>query len=151
MGTWDRAELQEAHDRFIAVANQSAAAGDWGPWVEMFTADAQYIEHHYGKFHGRAEILAWISATMAQWPNTEMTTFPHDWCVCDEDGGRWICQIENRFNDPGDGQIYQASNITILTYAGNMQFSSEEDVYNPMTFAPVVKAWMAAKEAHASA
>jgi hypothetical protein len=32
-----------------------------------------------------------------------------------------------------------------------MQFSSEEDVYNPMTFAPVVKAWMAAKEAQASA
>jgi hypothetical protein len=26
-----------------------------------------------------------------------------------------------------------------------MQFSSEEDVYNPALFAPVVKAWIAAK------
>jgi hypothetical protein len=148
MGSWTRAELQEAHDRFIEVANESGAKGDWGPWVEMFTEDAEYIEHHYGRFHGRAEILAWISTTMAQWPNNEMTMFPHDWCVCDEDGGRWICQIENRFNDPGDGGVYQASNITILTYAGQMQFASEEDVYNPATFAPVVTAWMAAKKAH---
>jgi hypothetical protein len=68
--------------------------------------------------------------------------------VCDEDSGRWICQIENRFNDPGDGVVYQASNITILTYAGDMQFSGEEDVYNPATFAPVVKAWMEASQAH---
>jgi len=87
---------------------------------------------------------------MAQWPNSEMTTFPHDWCVCDEDGGRWICQIENRFRDPGDGEIYQASNITILTYAGDMQFSCEEDVYNPATFAPVVQSWMAASRAHSA-
>jgi hypothetical protein len=150
MGRWDRAELQAAHDRFIEAATESGAKGDWRSWAEMFTEDAEYIEHHYGRFHGRDEILAWISKTMAEWPNNEMTMFPHDWCVCDEDSGRWICQIENRFNDPGDGKIYQASNITILTYAGNMQFSSEEDVYNPMTFAPVVKAWMAAKEAQAS-
>jgi hypothetical protein len=151
MGTWERTELQAAHDRFIAVANESAAKGEWGPWAEMFTVDAEYIEHLYGRFHGREEILAWITTTMSQWPNTEMTMFPHDWCVCDEDTGRWICQIENRFNDPGDGKIYQASNITILTYAGGMQFSCEEDVYNPATFAPVVKAWMEASKAHKGA
>ena len=87
MGSWDRAELQAAHDRFIEVANQSAAQGEWGPWAEMFTEDAEYVEHHYGTFHGRAEILNWISATMAGWPNNEMTMFPHDWCVCDEDSG----------------------------------------------------------------
>ncbi|HXQ90977.1 MAG TPA: nuclear transport factor 2 family protein, partial [Acidimicrobiales bacterium] len=96
MGRWTRAELQEAHDRFVEVANQCAASGDWAPWAGMFTDDAQYIEHHFGRFRGRQEILDWISATMAQWPNTEMTAFPHDWCVCDEERGWWICQIENR-------------------------------------------------------
>ena len=65
-GRWDRAELQAAHDRFIAAANESAAKGDWRAWAEMFTEDAEYIEHHYGRFHGRAEILDWISATMAR-------------------------------------------------------------------------------------
>ena len=44
--------------------------------------------------------------------------------------------------------MYQSANITILKYAGDMRFSSEEDVYNPANFAPVVKAWMAAKKAH---
>jgi len=148
MGRWSRDELQAAHDRFVAAAHDSAGRGDWTTWVACFTEDAEYTEHHYGQFHGRAEILEWITATMSQWPNTEMTLFPHDWCVCDEERGWWICQIENRFNDPGDGVVYQASNITILQYAGDLQFSSEEDVYNPAMFGPAVKAWMAAHRAH---
>ena len=56
---------------------------------------------------------------MAQWPNSEMKEFPHDWCVCDEERGWWICQIENRFVDPGDGEVYQAYNLTVLKYAGD--------------------------------
>jgi len=78
-------------------------------------------------------------------PNSEMKEFPHDWCVCDEERGWWICQIENRFRDPGDGEVYQAYNLTVLKYAGNMQFSSEEDAYNPANFAPVVKSWIDAE------
>jgi hypothetical protein len=74
-----------------------------------------------------------------------MKEFPHDWCVCDEERGWWICQIENRFRDPGDGNVYQAYNLTVLKYAGNMQFSSEEDAYNPANFAPVVKSWIEAE------
>ena len=73
--------------------------------------------------HGREAIYEWISKTMAEWPNSEMKEFPHDWCVCDEERGWWICQIENRFTDPGDGEIYQAYNLTVLKYAGNMQWS----------------------------
>ena len=82
---------------------------------------------------------------MHQWPNSEMKEFPHDWCVCDEERGWWICQIENRFVDPGDGEVYQAYNLTVLKYAGDGLFSSEEDAYNPANFAPVVKQWIAAK------
>ena len=82
---------------------------------------------------------------MAQWPNSEMKEFPHDWCICDEERGWWICQIENRFVDPGDGEVYQAYNLTVLKYAGDGQFSREEDAYNPANFAPVVKAWIAAE------
>ena len=148
MGTWTKAELQEAHDAFIEAAAEAGRTGDWSIWADRFTEDAEYHEHLYGKFHGRAEITEWIAKTMGEWPMTEMTEFPHNWCVCDEERGWWICEIENRFDDPGDGKIYEASNITILKYAGDGLFSSEEDVYNPATFAPVVKAWMAAKKAH---
>ena len=151
MGTWTRAELQEAHDHFIEAAAEAGRTKDWTVWANCFTEDAEYHEHLYGKFHGRAEILEWISKTMGEWPNSEMTTFPHNWCVCDEERGWWICEIENRFDDPGDGKVYEESNITILKYAGEGQFSSEEDVYNPAAFAPVVKAWMAAKKAHSPA
>jgi len=148
VGKWDRTELQRAHDNYLAVAAQAGRSGDWRPWADVFTEDAEYVEHLYGRFVGREQIYEWISKTMAQWPNNEMTMFPHDWCVCDEERGWWICQIENRFNDPGDGGVYQSANITILKYAGDMRFSSEEDVYNPANFAPVVKDWMAAKKAH---
>ena len=51
--------------------------------------DATYVEHHYGTFEGRDAIHAWIAETMAQWPNSEMKEFPHDWCVCDEARG-WL-------------------------------------------------------------
>ncbi len=82
---------------------------------------------------------------MAQWPNSEMKEFPHDWCVCDEERGWWICQIENRFVDPGDGEVYEAYNLTRVEVRGRRSFSSEEDAYNPANFAPVVKDWIAAK------
>jgi len=148
VGTWTRQELQEAHDGFIEAATRSGQTGDWSIWADRFTKDAEYYEHLYGTFHGRAEIAEWIASTMSQWPMTEMKQFPHNWCVCDEDRGWWICEIENRFDDPGDGGIYEASNITILKYAGDGRFSYEEDVYNPATFAPMVKAWIEAKRAH---
>jgi hypothetical protein len=151
MGTWTRQELQEAHDAFIDAASEAGRTGDWSIWADRFTEDAEYHEHLYGKFHGRAEITEWIAKTMGEWPMTEMTQFPHNWCVCDEERGWWICEIENRFDDPGDGEIYEASNITILKYAGDGLFSSEEDVYNPATFAPMVKAWIDAKKAHTPA
>jgi SnoaL-like domain len=148
MGKWTRQELQDAHDQYLAAAGQAGETGDWSIWTDRFTPDATYIEHHYGTMAGREQIQEWISTTMAEWPNSEMKFFPHNWCVCDEDTGRWICEIENRFRDPGDGEIYEASNITILTYAGDGRFSCEEDVYNPATFATVVKAWIAVDRSH---
>jgi SnoaL-like protein len=147
MGRWSREELQRAHDHYVEVAQQAGRSGDWRPWADMFTDDVTYVEHHYGTFEGREALYDWITETMHTWPNSEMKEFPHDWCVCDEERGWWICQIENRFRDPGDGETYQAYNLTVLKYAGDMQFSSEEDAYNPANFAPVVKAWIAASRA----
>jgi hypothetical protein len=78
---------------------------------------------------------------MAEWPNRAMTSFPHTWCVCDEERGWWICRIENRMQDPGDGSVHQVHNITVLHYAGDLQFSYEEDAYNPAAFGPMMEAW----------
>ncbi len=149
MGRWDRSELQAAHDRFIAVANECGRSGDWRAWTELFTPDASYVEHHFGIFNGRQEILDWITETMQTWPNSTMTSFPHEWCVCDEARGWWLCRVLNRMADPGDGQIYEEANITILHYAGGGLFSYEEDVYNPAAFGPMISSWVEAKRSRA--
>lgn len=146
-GRWSRQELQAAHDRFVAVAARCAVAGEWREWADLFTDDAEYVEHCFGRFRGREEIYRWISATMAEWPNRAMTSFPHEWCVCDEARGWWICKILNRFEDPGDGTVHEEANLTVLHYAGDGRFSYEEDAYNPANFAPVVSAWTAAYRA----
>jgi hypothetical protein len=145
---WSREELQRAHDNFVETANRCAEAGEWRDWANLFTEDARYVEHMFGEMHGREEIHRWIAATMAEWPNRAMTSFPHAWCSCDEEKGWWICRIENRFRDPGDGSVHQAHNLTVLHYAGDMQFSYEEDAYNPANFGPVVGAWLAAFKAN---
>ncbi len=145
MGQWSREELQAAHDNYKAVAKKAAATQEWDEWAQCFTEDARYLEHHYGEMHGREAIREWISTTMSQWPNSEMDAFPHDWCVCDEERGWWICQIQNRMRDLGDDKVRQAANITILHYAGNMQWNYEEDAYNPANFGPMVKDWIVAE------
>jgi SnoaL-like domain len=146
MGRFSKDELVAAHEKYLEVANRCAATQQWRDWANLFTEDAEYIEHTFGHFHGRDEIFGWIQPLMQQWPNSEMNTFPHDWCVLDEERGWWICQIENRFRDPGDGSVHQAANITVLHYAGDGLFSYEEDAYNPANFAPVVTAWLTAYE-----
>jgi hypothetical protein len=145
---FSREELQQAHDHFVEVAGRCAAANEWREWADLFTDDAVYVEHCFGRFEGPEQIFDWITRTMAEWPNSEMTSFPHEWCVCDEEKGWWICKILNRFRDPGDGQVYEEANLTVLHYAGDMKFSYEEDAYNPTNFGPVVSAWMKAWEAH---
>ena len=107
-----------------------------------------YLEHTFGTFHGSDEIYEWITPLMAEWPNKDMNAFPHAWCVCDEERGWWICRIENRMKDPGDGSVHQAHNITVLHYAGDMKFSYEEDAYNPAAFGPMIQAWTEAYVAH---
>jgi hypothetical protein len=147
-GRWSRDELQQAHDHFVEVAGRCAAANAWREWADLFTDDAVYVEHCFGRFEGPDQIFDWITRTMAAWPNSEMTSFPHEWCVCDEEKGWWICKILNRFRDPGDGRVYEEANLTVLHYAGDMKFSYEEDAYNPANFGPVVTAWTTAWEAH---
>jgi ketosteroid isomerase-like protein len=145
---WSREELERAHQNYADTAARCARSGDWRAWADLFTDDAVYLEHTFGEFHGRDEIYDWISRTMAAWPNAAMTSFPHAWCVCDEERGWWICRIENRMKDPGDGSVHQAHNLTVLHYAGDGRFSYEEDAYNPAAFAPMLQGWLEVYEAH---
>ena len=132
--TATRAELEEAFAAYAAAVEQSWRSGDWEPFVQCFTPDASYVEHAYGRFQGRDAIRRWVTRTMTSFPGSEMVGFPAAWTVYDEERGWVVCEIRNLMRDPGDGTVLEASNLTILRYAGGGLWAEEEDVYNPATF-----------------
>ena len=147
MGQFTRAELERAIAHYQEVAATAAAANEWRPWADLFTEDAEYVEHHYGVFHGREQIFRWISETMKTAPNDEMTSFPIEWHVTDDEKGWIVCCVQNRMRDPGDGTVHQAANWTLLKYAGDDHWSYEEDLYHPGEFLEMIKGWTRAKDA----
>ena len=146
MGTWSRAELESAFDNFQKVAAEAGRSGNWVPWANLFTEDATYIEHTYGRFEGREAITNWITA-MGEYPGNAMPEFPIEWYIIDEERGWVVCHVWNRMEDPGDGSIHQEYNFTLLKYAGDNQWAYEEDIYNPLEFGTMVAAWEEAKKA----
>lgn len=138
---FDRNEMEQAFARYRERAEQAGQSGNWDPWADQFTEDAVYLEHMYGKFHGREEIRRWITKTMTRFPGSAMPTYPNDWHIIDTDRGWIVTQIENRMQDPGDGSVFEAYNLTVLHYAGNDTWSYEEDVYNPSSFMSMIMAW----------
>ena len=146
MGRWSRAEIEQAFDRYQAAALKGAQEADWRDWADMFTVDATYFEHQYGRFWGREAIYQWITRVMQPFPASSMTAFPITWYTIDEDRGWVICEVMNRMEDLGDGEIYQEPNITILHYAGNGLFRYEEDAYDRQRMGEMVVRWIKAKE-----
>ncbi|MBW1882331.1 MAG: nuclear transport factor 2 family protein, partial [Deltaproteobacteria bacterium] len=76
----------------------------------------------------------------------EMTEFPVDWYIIDEQRGWIVFRIWNRMRDPGDGSVHQEANFTLLKYAGDMQFCYQEDIYNPKPVEDMVRGYLARKQ-----
>ena len=146
MGRWTRDELENAFAEYQRVALKAGTSGDWNPWADLFTPDATYIESNYGRMGGREAIRKWIVDTMTTPPVDQMTFFPIEWYMIDEERGWVIAQVWNRMVDPGDGSLHQAYNFTLLKYAGNLKWSYEEDIYNPAHFKDMVRGWMDRKK-----
>jgi hypothetical protein len=141
MGKYDRAEIERAFDHYQEVALEAGTSGNWRPWADLFTEDATYVEHVFGRFGGREAIYNWIQKTMSTSPNDQMKYFPIEWYMIDEERGWVTCQVWNRMVDPGDGSLHQEYNFTLLKYAGDMKWSYEEDIYNPQHFGAMLKGW----------
>jgi hypothetical protein len=147
-GTFSAAEITEAYAAMHARVQEYATTGEWAPFADHFTEDAEYVEHAFGTFRGRAEIREWSVRTMTSYPGRVMTGFPLAWQVVDEPGSRLICEVRNLMPDPGDGSHHEESNLTIMTYAGDGLFSREEDVYNPLRFLRMAVRWGRIAEQH---
>jgi hypothetical protein len=132
--SWSREELESAFASYAEAVERSWRSGDWEPFVQCFTPDASYVEHAYGRFSGHDAIRRWVTRTMTSFPGSEMVGFPAAWTTYDVERGWVICEIRNLMRDPGDGTVLEASNLTILRYAGDGLWAEEEDVYNPATF-----------------
>jgi hypothetical protein len=141
MSTFSRDELAAAFETFEQTVDRAARTKDWDVWVEHYTPDVDYIEHAAGTMKGREQVRAWIWKTMTSFPGSYMTAFPSLWSVIDEPTGRIICELDNPMVDPGDGTIISATNISIITYAGDGLWCRQEDVYNPMRFVSAGMKW----------
>ena len=145
MGRWSREELESAFENFQRVLAEAGSTGDWSQWAQLYTEDATYVEHSFGTFEGREAILDWVEGVMLEPPNTEMTEFPVDWSIVDEERGWIVFRIWNRMRDPGDGSVHQEANFTLLRYAGGGRFSYQEDIYNPARVETMIRGYLARK------
>ena len=136
-----RDELAAAFETFEQTVAEAAETKNWDDWVRQYTPDVDYIEHAAGTMKGREEVLTWIRKTMTTFPGSHMTAFPSLWSVIDEPAGRIICELDNPMVDPGDGTIISATNISIVTYAGDGQWRRQEDIYNPLRFLQAAIKW----------
>jgi hypothetical protein len=138
---FSRSELATAFEKFEQAVARAAETQDWDAWVEHYTPDVLYIEHAAGTMHGRDEVREWIKRTMSTYPGSHMVAFPSLWSVIDEPTGRIIMELDNPMRDPGDGSVITATNISIITYAGDGLWRQQEDVYNPLRFVQAALKW----------
>ncbi|HSS24207.1 MAG TPA: nuclear transport factor 2 family protein [Mycobacterium sp.] len=139
--SFSRSELASAFEKFEATVARAAETRDWDAWAEQYTPDVLYVEHAAGTMRGRDQVRDWIRQTMTTFPGSHMVAFPTLWSVIDESTGRVILELDNPMRDPGDGSVISATNITIITYAGDGQWSREEDIYNPLRFLRAGMKW----------
>ena len=120
-------EVKEALDNYLMV-RESIESGEakWDALAKCFTDDATYIDPAWGRFVGKEAIIQFQRDSMA---GLEDWSFPIEWIIID--GNRIVIKFWNRL--PGrraDGTYYQAPGFQELIYAGNGQFSYDEDLLN---------------------
>lgn len=118
-----RDELEQAFRTYW----QTGAVGErWDDWANLFTEDADYVEHVLGNLKGREAIRAWIKPIMEQY--LEIYT-AYEWHSVDPENGRVIVYMQNRRDHPSGQGVIDFPGITILDYAGNGLWKREEDFW----------------------
>jgi len=123
MPTFSRDELEQAFQRYW----RTGAVGEhWDAWADLFTEDADYVEHVLGNLKGREAIRNWIKPIMVQY--SELYT-AYEWHSVDAEHGRVVVYMQNRRDHPSGKGVIDFPGITILEYAGNGQWKREEDFW----------------------
>jgi len=136
MTVFNRSEVEEAYHHFVAVGD----SGDWNAWADLHSEDGVWLEHAFGEIRGRKAIRSTITRVMKPVP---MMVFPVEWYMIEEN--RVVYYPWQVMPDPkGGSDVYRFGCVTILEYAGNGEFSFQEDLYNPREGEAVIKSWLKA-------
>jgi hypothetical protein len=122
--THDRDEVEQAFRRYWRLG---AVEENWDAWCdECFTADVDYVERVLGSKQGREAVRAWIKPTMEEYG--EIYT-AYEWHMID--GDRVVVYMQNRRDNPEPGAPpIDFPGLTVLMYAGDGRFRSEEDFWS---------------------
>jgi ketosteroid isomerase-like protein len=96
---------------------------DWVAWSQLFSDDAVYFDHFYGRFRGPAEIQLFLESTMM--PGRHCYTVL-DWYNID--GDRIVWKGLNRADHPDPTQPpFEFPSLQIIQYEADGRWRSEED------------------------
>lgn len=135
-----RDELEQA---FRLYWQTGAVGEDWDAWADLFTEDADYVEHVLGNLKGREAIRSWIKPIMEQYG--ELYT-AYEWHTVDPESDRVIVYMQNRRDHPSGEGVIDFPGITILDYAGGMQWKREEDYWAVPTAHKATEEYSAARK-----
>jgi hypothetical protein len=135
MGQWDRAELDEMVERWIAENERCEKLGDWRPLAELYTEDATY-GWNYGPTQefmavGREEIRE--IALGQEMEGLEGWTYPYQQFVVDDRTGDCIGfwkQVADATREDGSNYVVQGIGGSWFRYGGNFQWSWQRDFFD---------------------
>lgn len=134
---FDRSEIEEAFRHYFMVG---PVEEDWIGWSQLFTDDAVYFDHFYGRFHGPAEIQLFLESTMMAGRHCYTAL---EWYNID--GNQIVWKGLNRADHPDPSQPpIEFPSLQIIHYAGDGKWSSEEDWWMLPEMIKFAKAYKAA-------
>ncbi len=120
-----RFELGEVEAAFRQFWYTGMIREDWSAWVDLFTEDVVYHERILGTIQGRENVRSWIVPLMEQYGEIYGV---YDWHLADP-SGRVVFRMNNRRDHPSGEGFMDFPGITVLQYAGDNQWSSQEDYW----------------------
>jgi ketosteroid isomerase-like protein len=130
--TYDRDEIAQAVDRYIAVRDEiNAGQRPWADLAQFFTDDAVFIDPAWGRVQGIDEMKRTVfGEAMAGLEDWQVPT--EFYAIHDNDVViKWKQVLPGR---RADGSPFVQSGYSTLIYAGNGKFSYEEDLLNMVHF-----------------
>ncbi len=118
--TFERDEIEAAFKHYFMVG---PVMEDWIAWSQLFTDDAVYFDHYYGRFRGPKEIELFLESTMMHGRHCYTSLVFYN-----IEGNRIVWKGLNTADHPDSTQPpFTFPSLQIIEYAGDGKWRSEED------------------------